>query len=386
MNNANTPNARNAPNTQNALNIPRAFILLGLLAGAGWLASAWYDEPAQAQTQSRVRRVSSANSTATPTPTPTPLQADVTAPPANDDEEIVRVETTVTNVLLTALDADQRFVTTLTPNDVRVYENDTQQQIFTFQKETDLPISVALVLDISVSQENTLPEEKAAAAEFIQNTLRPDRDRATIVPFSGVAETRQPLTNDIGELRQALDRVEISRPPVEYQQDDAEDPGCRADPRGCSAIWDALWATTRQVLATTPENTRRAIILLSDGQDSSSEVKREAAAEEAVKNNTVIYAIGIGDPNNYKIEESSLRKLAERTGGRAFFPRRGQDARSAFAQIEAELRAQYLLAYNPLNRARDGSYRRIRIELANPDLRKRKLRLFYRAGYYARRS
>lgn len=363
------------------------WLIFGVLLSVSAISvGIWRTEGVAAQ--SRPRRVGAAVTQTKPTPpaVPTPV-APVPTPPAEaavsvgEDDEIERVETNLTNVLLTALDNNREFVTSLAVSDLRVYENDTLQPNFTLQKETDLPLSVAVVIDTSVSQENTLPAEKSAALTFARNILRPDRDRAAVVAFSGVPEVRQALTADIPALQSALESVTISRPLVDYQNSGVDDPGCKVDPRGCSAIWDTLADTTRRILATTPENTRRAIILLSDGQDSSSEIKREAAAEEAIKNNTVIYAIGIGDRDRYKVEESTLRKLTERTGGRAYFPRRPDDVAAAFAQIGAELRAQYLLSYTPTNTARDGSYRRIRVELKN----RRNLRLFYRNGYYARR-
>ena len=102
-----------------------------------------------------------------------------------------------------------------------------------------------------------------------------------------------------------------------------------------------------------------------------------------MKAGAVIYSIGIGDTKNYGVEKETLRKLSERTGGLAFFPKDETDLRAAFAQIELELRSQYLVAYAPTNKTRDGAYRRVEIELLNPELRKQKLLLNYRQGYFA---
>ena len=125
---------------------------------------------------------------------------------------------------------------------------------------------------------------------------------------------------------------------------------------------------------------------LTDGDDTSSTTKKQEAIDFAVKNNVVIYSIGIGDPSEFKIDSKALRNVSEKTGGRAFFPADKSELDAAFAQIQQELRSQYLITYQPANRKRDGSYRQVKIEIVNPDLRKQKMRLLYRQGYYARKG
>ncbi len=299
------------------------------------------------------------------------------------DEDVIRVESSLTSVLMTAIDDKKRFVTNITQDDIVIYENNQPQKIFTFQRETDLPLSVAIVVDISQSQENTLPTEKTAALAFVQTVLRPEKDNFAVLSFSGHTTSLQSLTNNLSALRRAIDSIKIELPPEEYRQKKSDDPGCQVDPRGCSAIWDAAWDTINQILVSTPERTRRAIILLTDGEDTSSQVERDEIAELAVKSNVVIYTIGVGDRENYSVKEGTLKKLSERTGGRAFFPKEDTDLGDAFRQIQQELRSQYLVAYEPNNTLRDGGYRKIKIEITNPELRKQKLRLLYRQGYYA---
>jgi len=137
------------------------------------------------------------------------------------------------------------------------------------------------------------------------------------------------------------------------------------------------------VLGQRDENSRRAIILLSDGDDTSSTIKRRDAIDAALKNNVAVYSIGIGDPELYKIEQDSPRKISDSTGGRAFFPRDEGELGRAFAQIQEELRSQYVIGYSPQNKSRDGSHRRIKMEIVNPELRRQKLQLIYRQGYFA---
>jgi VWFA-related protein len=151
-----------------------------------------------------------------------------------------------------------------------------------------------------------------------------------------------------------------------------------------TAIWDAVWTTSNEILRDTAEHTRRAIILLTDGEDTSSQVRMQEAIESAVKVDALIYPIGIGDRYQFGINEGSLKKIAEATGGLAYFPRNERELRDAFVQIQKDLREQYLIAYSPSNKVRDGSYRRVVIELANPELQKEALKLTYRPGYFAK--
>jgi VWFA-related protein len=306
------------------------------------------------------------------------------------DEEVVRVETDVTNILFTAIDKDRHFVTTLQKDDVRVYENDAPQQIFTFERETDLPLSLAILIDTSWSQEDTLPDEKAAARAFVDAVIRPAKDQAAIVSFTGKPTIEQALTGNPASLRKGIEQVVIIHPREPEDGGAVATPEERAAPDyddsiGYTNIWDSLSFASNEILSQTPDRTRRAVILLTDGDDTNSHLKKEEAIERAIKANVVVYSIGIVG-NQGDIEKGTLRKISEQTGGRAFFPEDEKDLSAAFKQIEQELRSQYLLAYTPSNSARDGSYRRIRLDIANPDLRKRKLRLLYRQGYYARQA
>jgi VWFA-related protein len=153
---------------------------------------------------------------------------------------------------------------------------------------------------------------------------------------------------------------------------------------GATAIWDAVWASSNELLAISADNTRRTLILLTDGYDTISQVKDHEAIERAQKADALIYAIGIGDSYQGGVDEKALKKITEQTGGRAYFPRNESELRSAFAQIQRDLREQYLIAYSPSNKARDGSYRRIQIDVTNPEFRKLKLKLNYRPGYFAK--
>ncbi|HEV2881558.1 MAG TPA: VWA domain-containing protein [Pyrinomonadaceae bacterium] len=361
-------------------------------------ASLTFDAGANAQTPapSTPPQQPQATPTQTPTPTPTPTPTATPTPPASaagaedDREDVEQVETNVVNVLFNAVDKNRRFVTTIGQEDVRVFENDEPQTISLFERETNLPLSLAILIDTSSSQARTLSDEKDAAHAFIDSVIRPDRDKVAIVSFTGDATIEQDLTGDRASLHAAIERIEIPEPATkdeefiyERAEQEAARTGIDNNPglRGSTAIWDAVWATATDMLSQTPERTRRAIILLSDGVDSTSRLKKEAAIEAVVGVNAVVYAIGIGDD---EFDEGALKKLSERTGGHAFIPEDEIELNAAFGQIQQELRTQYLISYSPTNKARDNTFRRLRIDLVNPELRKQKLKLTYRNGYFAR--
>lgn len=312
-------------------------------------------------------------------------------PPSNQDVDVIRTETDLTTLLFTATDKNHRYLTTIQQTDLRVLEDGAPQTIFTFQRETDRPLSIAFLIDVSGSEERTLPDEKAAARRFIDNVIRSSKDQAAIIPFEGYAHLEQPLTRDVIGIYRALEGVEVAYPsylgPAPPIGGISSGPGTIAPPReGSTAIWDSIAVTCREVLARAPGQRRRAIILLTDGFDTSSRLVRGDAANQAISSETVIYAIGIGDQRQDGVDKKALNDLTERTGGRAFFPRKQEDLTAAFAEIEQELRSQYLLAYSSTNKKRDGAFRKMAIEITNPELRKQQLKLRYRPGYFAKRS
>ena len=308
---------------------------------------------------------------------------------AVQDDDVIRVDTDVTNLPFTAVDKQRRFITTLRAEDVRVLEDGVPQQLFTFQRETDRPLAIAFLIDVSRSQEFTLPDEKAAARAFIENVFQSSRDLVSIIPFTGLAYLEQEMTRDVLSVYKVLQRVEVALPAYlgsgRPLTGIPTGPGLLAPPEeGTTAIWDAITLTSSNVLAKTPGLRRRAIILLTDGHDTTSRLAKSEAINSTLAAEAVIYVIGIGDSKNDGVDRGALRDVAQRTGGRAFFPDKKLDMAAAFAEIEKELRTQYLIAYSSTNKRRDGAYRRITIEITNPELRKDKLELRHRPGYFAK--
>jgi VWFA-related protein len=329
--------------------------------------------------------VSGVGPMASASPSPTPRREEV----PQDSDEVVKFDTNLTNIFFTAADKNKRFVSDLKAEDIRVLEDGQPQEIFTFQTNIDLPLSLAILIDTSASEERTLPDEKAAARAFLENILRNNRDEAAIVSFTGETTLEQGFTGNLERLRRAIDRVEFI-PPSGYigggviVNGTPPISGTNQSLAMSTAIWDAVWATSEELIMASAEHTRRAIILLTDGEDTSSRMKIHDAIERAQKADALIYAIGIGDRYSFNVDEGSLRKIAEATGGRAYFPKHERDLNDAFVQIQRDLREQYLVAYSPSNKSRDGSYRRIEIQLVNPALRSQNLKLNYRNGYFAK--
>ena len=368
------------------MSLGRHFLLFALLIVAaivpGFTNHSVAQNPTESQNNSRPRRAEDAPQTA---PTPPKKEDEITL----SSDDVLKVETNLANVLFTASDKQKRFISTLKREDVRVLEDGVPQQIFTFQPNSDLPLSLAILIDCSGSEERTLPEEKGAARSFLESVLRADKDEAAIVTFTGEVTLEQGLTGNIGRLRRAIDDVRFvppsgyigggvvvgGTPPIS---------GTQQTLAGSTAIWDAIWATSNELLSDSAEHTRRAIILLTDGEDTISQVRMQEAINRAVKAEALIYAIGIGDRYQYGIDEGALKKITEGTGGRAYFPRNERDLNEAFAQIQRDLRERYLIAYSSSNKNRDGSFRHVTIEIVNPDLRRENLKLNYRPGYFAK--
>lgn len=325
----------------------------------------------------------------TPVASKTPASQKPASGDSEPQAEVVRVETDLVNTLFTAVDKDRHFVTSLRAEDVRIFENDVPQTVSMFQRETDRPLSLAILIDTSESQKRVMADEKRAARAFVDSVIRPGVDRAAVLSFTGVARLEQALTSDPVRLRKGIEQVQAQLS-LENERLLAagEDPlPIDQDPSGYTSIWDAIWITIQEHLSKTPDNTRRAIILLSDGDDTSSRIGKQEVIDLAVKSDVVIYAIGIRDADfpEGKLDAGALRKVSNKTGGRAFIPAGPGDLTQAFSQIDQELRSQYLIAYSPTNKNRDASYRRLRIEIVNPALRQQKLQLLYRQGYYAKK-
>lgn len=324
---------------------------------------------------------------AAPAGTPVPKTSGTPDDSVADDDEPLKIDTDLVNVLFTVTEG-RRFVTDLKKEDIRILEDGQPQEIFTFYRQVDLPLSLAILIDTSLSQERTLPEEKEAAKSFLEDVVRQGKDEVAVLTFTGETTLEQGLTGNLSRLRNAVDRVRFiapsgyigggvgtgGTPPIS---------GKGQQISGSTAIWDAIWVTSSDVLREAPLGTRRAIILISDGVNTYGSKQLNDAVNQAIKSDALIYCVGIGDDYYSGVNEGALRKLSENTGGRAYFPRNESELRNAFTQIQIDLRSQYLLAYEPTNPKRDGTYRKIQIETTN-SASKQKIKFIHRQGYFAR--
>lgn len=315
-------------------------------------------------------------------PTQPPKQQPQKPPAADEPEQVLKVGTRLVNTLFSVTDKQNRYVDNLKQEDLQVFENGQPQTIFTFKKEFDLPLTMAIMVDVSGSEQYVLPQLKDAGAHFIDSIIRTGKDTAAIIKFEGEATLMQTLTSNKNRLRKGLEEISYIAPPGQYGGTPGINGGSR---QGGTSIWDSVVAACGDLLA--KEAGRKTIVLLTDGVDTTSRMKINDAINEALRAEVVIYAIGIGDPASggtfigNGVNEGELRKLTEATGGRAVIPNSRRDLDSAFAQLEQDMRQQYLLAYEPSNETPDGTFRKIEIKV--PKLKEKEFKIRHRRGYYA---
>lgn len=314
------------------------------------------------------------NRRTSPPPAGTPAQSGGDIPVDNDP---IQLSTDVVNVLFSVTDPQNRFIGDIEQPDITVSEDGHQQQVFSFKKETNLPLVCAIVIDVSSSQEFTFSDEKRAALAFLQSVLKTRKDTAALVRFREDVDFVQGLTNRLDRVNEAFNRL---------NWESKISSGSRY---GATAMFDAIGITATELFPpiSAPDSpeavTRRAIILLTDGDDNASDRTLQDAIDDAHRSDVIVYALGIGDRyRSAAVKRDVLESLASQTGGHAYFPESFDDLRAAFGQINQEMRSQYLLAYEPTNSTRDGSFRSIEIELPG----RKDVRVFHRRGYFAPRG
>jgi Ca-activated chloride channel homolog len=278
------------------------------------------------------------------------------------DEPIVTIKKRVdeVNVLFIATDRHGKFVRNLNENDFSFLDDHKPvESILNFKGQTDLPIEMGLLIDVSGSVEGRFGFEKDAATGFLQHIIRPGYDRAFVVGFNKESHLMQDLTDQVPLLATGVQRLNNG---------------------GGTALYDAIYKACREkLLHDTPDHPiRKAIVILSDGEDNQSEHTREQAIEMAERAEVLIYAISTDDSGLILRGDKVLNDLAAATGGRAFFPYKMKDITRSFAAIEDELRSQYAVSYKPSDFDADGRYHAIEITSVKKDLQVRA-----RRGYYA---
>ena len=277
-----------------------------------------------------------------------------------DERTRILVDVTRVNLLFTVTDKKGRFITNLTKDDFEVIENKKQQAIQEFTAESDLPLRLAILIDTSNSIRERFKFEQEAAVNFINSVVRPRQDKAMVVSFDTSAELRADLIDDTQKLASTIRDLR---------------------PGGGTALYDAVFYASRDKLQQDQprHKFRRAIILVSDGDDNQSRVTRDQALEMAQKADAVIYCISTNISRIESDGDKVLKYFAQETGGQAFFPFKAEDLEQSFENIANELRHQYNIFYRPEPLKTDGLYHPVSLRVkARKDLMVRA-----RKGYYA---
>jgi Ca-activated chloride channel homolog len=314
-----------------------------------WAAAAWPQAVAQTPPAAYVAR--SANA----------------LPASNDDPEdtvlTIRKRVDEVNVLFIATDRHGRFVRNLNQSDFNFLDDHKPvQSIVNFRRETDLPLKMGLLIDVSGSVHTRFAFEQDAAISFMQRVIRARFDKVFVMGFNAHQQVSQDFTDNVSQLSQAVHSLRDG---------------------GGTALYDAIYHACHDKLLKEQSDRpqRRALVILSDGDDNQSEYSQAQAIEMAQRAEVIIYAISTDDSGLILRGDKNLEKLAEATGGRAFFPFKMKDIKNSFAAIEDELRSQYAVSYHPADFDADGRYRTIEISSLKKDLQVRA-----RKGYYAPRQ
>jgi Ca-activated chloride channel family protein len=283
----------------------------------------------------------------------------VQAPVEPSDDRII-LDVTRVNILFTVSDKKGRFVTNLGREDFEVFESKKNQNVLEFTAETNLPLRLGVLIDTSNSIRDRFRFIQDSANEFLKSVMRPEVDRTVLVSFDTSAQMITDLTNDMVKLEKGINDLR---------------------PGGGTALFDAIYFACRdKLIIDQPRHKfRRALVILSDGDDNQSRYTREQALEMAQKTDVVIYAISTNRSGTDTDGDKLLRYLARETGGSAFFPFKVQDLQQSFTNIANELRSQYNILYRPEPLRADGLYHTVDVKVRN----RKDLVVRARRGYYA---
>ncbi len=283
--------------------------------------------------------------------------------PSKQDPQVFRAAVDVVSLSVTVVDNQNRYITDLEEDDFSVFEDSAKQDLIFFNR-TSLPIALSLLIDTSASMENRLQIAQEAAIGFARR-LRP-QDLAQIVDFDSRVEITQDFTNNVNDLERAIRATTAG---------------------GSTSLHNAIYISLKELAKirakSADEVRRRAIVVLSDGEDTSSLVTYEEVLDLAKRSETALYTIGLQPKDapmskGFREAEFVLRQLAQETGGRSFFISRVEELKDVYGQISDELSSQYTLGYAPKNGRRDGAWRRVTVQVARAGAVARTKR-----GYYA---
>lgn len=286
-----------------------------------------------------------------------------TAPQTQDQHGQYTIQTQVNEVdlVFTVTDKHGHFINNLNESDFALLDNQlAPEQVYSFTRQTNLPLRVGILIDTSTSIRRRFQFEQQAAIAFLQQTLKPSSDKAFIEGFDVTPDYKQDWTNNLDLLTQGIDALR---------------------PGGGTALYDAVYSACRNKLldvARGREPVRKAMILVSDGDDNQSHAYLDDAIKECQRAETIVYTISTNTSPTRERGDDVLQKIAEATGGRAFFPHSLEDMPASFQSIQQELRSQYALVYKPADFKDNGAFRTIYLLCLNRHYTARAMK-----GYYA---
>ncbi len=300
--------------------------------------------------------------------------------PDQDLPAAIKVDVDVVNVLASVRDKRGALVANLEKNDFTILEDGKPQPIKYFTRESDLPLTIGLLVDVSGSQRNLIDIERNAASQFFGQVLR-KKDMAFLIMFGEESELLQDYTNSTRLLTEGLGQLRVSSGVGGLHPGPVPTAG---GPRG-TVLYDAVYLAANEKLK--GEVGRKVIVVITDGVDQGSRLTINQAVEAAQKSDAVIYCIDYSDPSAYGGGfgisfggggEGAMRKMSEETGGHMYKVDRRHSLDQVFKELQDEMRSQYSIGYTPLNDRKDGSYRKLDIKLSSKDLKAQA-----RKGYYA---
>lgn len=301
-------------------------------------------------------------------------------PAAEDLPPAISVDVSVVNILASVRDKRGGLVANLDKSDFTVLEDGKEQAIKYFTRETDLPLTIGLLVDVSASQGNLIGIEQNAATQFFSKVLR-KKDEAFLISFGEESELLQDYTGSVRLLEEGLKQLRVSSGVSGIHPGPVPTAG---GPRG-TVLYDAVYLAATEKLRS--EVGRKVIVLITDGVDQGSRMTRDKAIEAAQKADAVIYSIDYEDPGFYNRfgfglggggGEGELRRMSDETGGHVYKVDRKHTLDQIFQELQDEMRSQYAIGYTPSNDVKDGSYRKLDVRLADKNLKAQA-----RKGYYA---
>jgi VWFA-related protein len=283
----------------------------------------------------------------------------------------IRTQVNLVNLFVTVRDKNKRIATDLKKEDFKIAEDGQDQQIAFFSKEVTLPITLALLLDTSGSEQFMLGAIQDMGGRFLDRVIRKG-DEALIMSFDTDVDLLSDFTDDRGQLDRAIRKARINTPSSGGMINPGPVPTSHVTG---TALYDAIYLACNEKL--TSEAGRKAIVLVTDAQDEGSKVRIEEAIEAAQRTDTVIHLLLVAD-SRFGGNSGVAHRLTEETGGRMIVANSEKHLAEAFDQISEELRSQYTLGYYPSNSTHDGKFRKIKVDMANHDLK-----VLARKGYYA---